>query len=76
VKKFDSDKDLKSFCSYVTNKSLYEVTKSRAKGYVSGKKSRAKIEKGLADRKARRQAKREAKLLEEAQEKNQLQPAH
>lgn len=71
VKKFDSDKDLKSFCSYVTNRSLYQLTKSRAKGYVSGKKSRATIEKKLAERKARRAAKKEAKAEQKRLEEEQ-----
>jgi hypothetical protein len=36
--KFEADKDLKMFCSYVTNKTSYELMKSRAKGYIAGKK--------------------------------------
>lgn len=57
--KFESDKDLRSFCSYVVNRSSYELVKSRAKGYVAGKNSRAKIEQKIKDRKERR-AKRRA----------------
>lgn len=41
--KFGNDKDLRLFCSYVTNKSAYELVKSRAKGYVSGKKFHQKV---------------------------------
>lgn len=56
--KFEKDKDLASFCSYVVNKSSYELLKSRAKGYVAGKKLKAKVKKKLDDRKARRAAKK------------------
>lgn len=54
--KFKSDDDLRSFCSYVTNRSLYEISKSRAKGYVAGKKFHQKVAKKVAERKARRAA--------------------
>lgn len=57
--KFENDKDLKSFCSYVVNRSAYTLMKSRAKGYVAGKNSRAKIEEKIQQRKERR-AKRKA----------------
>jgi hypothetical protein len=57
--KFKADDDLRAFCSYVVNKSAYELMKSRAKGYVSGKNIRAKIEQKLKERKERR-AKRRA----------------
>lgn len=57
--KFEADKDLRSFCSYVVNRSSYELMKSRAKGYVAGKNSRAKIEQKIKERKERR-AKRRA----------------
>lgn len=57
--KFENDSDLKSFCSYVVNRSAYQLMKSRAKGFVAGKKTRAKIEKKIEDRKERR-AKRKA----------------
>ena len=52
--KFEKDKDLREFCSFVVNRSAYQLTKARAKGYVSGKNVRQKIEKKLADRKERR----------------------
>ena len=58
VAKFEKDQDLRSFCSYVTNKSSYELVKSRAKGYVGGKKTRVKIEEKLKERKERRATKR------------------
>lgn len=59
--KFESDKDLAGFCSYVVNKSSYELLKSRAKGYVAGKKLKFKLKKKLDDGKARRAAKKEKK---------------
>ena len=52
--KFENDSDLKSFCSYVVNRSAYQLMKSRAKGFVTGKKTRAKIENKIQDRKERR----------------------
>lgn len=57
--KFKQDKDLSSFCSYVVNRSAYQLMKSRAKGYVAGKNSREKIELKIKERKARREARRE-----------------
>jgi hypothetical protein len=59
--KFEQDPDLKAFCSYVVNKSAYELIKSRAKGYVSGKKLREKIEGKLKARKERK-AKKKANI--------------
>lgn len=59
--KFKTDDDLRSFCSYVTNRSLYEITKSRAKGYLSGKKFHQKVAKKIEERKARRAAKKAEK---------------
>lgn len=52
--KFEQDQDLRAFCSYVVNRSAYQLLKSRAKGYVSGKKARTKIEKKIQERKERR----------------------
>lgn len=60
--KFENDKDLSAFCSYVVNRSSYELMKSRAKGYVAGKKLRAKIEKKIQERKERREKRRAQKL--------------
>ena len=45
--KYKEDKDLAEFCSYVVNRSAYELIKSRARGYVAGKKFRAKIDQRL-----------------------------
>lgn len=59
--KFEADKDLRSFCSYVVNRSGYQLMKSRAKGYVAGKNSRVKIEEKIKARKERRAAKRAEK---------------
>ncbi len=56
--KFSSDKDLSNFCSYVVNKSGYELLKSRAKGYVAGKKLKLKLKKKIDERKERRAAKK------------------
>lgn len=42
--KFSSDKDLGDFCSYVVNRSAYELMKSRSRGYIAGKNVRLKIE--------------------------------
>lgn len=64
--KFKDDKDLGQFCSYVVNKSGYELLKSRAKGYVAGKDLKIKLKKKLDDRKARRAAKKAAKAKEQA----------
>jgi hypothetical protein len=55
--KFVQDSDLKSFCSYVTNRTSYQLMKSRAKGYIAGKHLREKIEKKRAARKARKEEK-------------------
>lgn len=41
----DSDQDLKDFCSYMVNKAVYELSKSRAKGYVAGKNTKSKFKK-------------------------------
>ncbi len=62
--KFEKDKDLSAFCSYVVNRSAYQLMKSRAKGFVAGKKLRAKIEKKLQERKERRAQRREQKIVE------------
>lgn len=43
----DSDADLKDFCSYVVNRSAYLISKSRAKGFLSGKKSKRGFKKFL-----------------------------
>lgn len=60
--KFEKDKDLRDFCSFVVNRSAYELTKSRAKGFVSGKNLRQKIEKKIAERKERRNQRKAQKL--------------
>ena len=65
--KFEKDKDLSSFCSYVVNRSAYQLMKSRAKGYVSGKSIRAKVEKKIKERKDRRAARKAQKELEREQ---------
>jgi hypothetical protein len=65
--KFEKDKDLSSFCSFVVNRSAYQLMKSRAKGYVSGKSIRAKVEKKIKERKDRRAASKAQKELEREQ---------
>ncbi|MFP5387398.1 MAG: hypothetical protein ACLGHN_15075 [Bacteriovoracia bacterium] len=62
--KFKDDEDLKSFCSYVVNRSTYELKKSRAKGYVAGKKFHSKVKEKIQRMKARRAEKRKQKELE------------
>lgn len=75
-KKFKQDDDLRMFCSYVTNRSGYQLMKSRAKGYVSGKKTRQKIEKKISDIKAKRAEKKRQKELARQQEALQLAQPH
>jgi hypothetical protein len=70
--KFTEDADLKSFCSYVTNRTGYQLMKSRAKGYVAGKGLRAKLEKKAAERKARRAEKKKNKPAKEKKFKNKF----
>jgi hypothetical protein len=66
--RFENDTDLRSFCSYVVNRSAYELLKSRAKGYVKGKGLREKIEKKIKERKERRAKRREERELKKLQE--------
>lgn len=72
-----TDDDLKSFCSYVVNRSAYELKKSRAKGYVAGKKFHSKIKDKIKRMKEKRAEKKRQKELErqkKAEEKAQLVP--
>lgn len=55
------DKELRDFCSYVTNKSAYTLVKSRAKGYIGGKKMRTKIAEKMKERRERKEQKRREK---------------
>ncbi|MCT4642002.1 MAG: hypothetical protein N4A33_06850 [Bacteriovoracaceae bacterium] len=41
----NKNEDYVNFCSYVVNRSAYQLSKSRAKGYVKGKNLRFKIKK-------------------------------
>lgn len=59
--KFETDQDLRQFCSTATNWSSYQLMKSRAKGYVSGKKFKAKLQDWNRKRKARREEKKRAR---------------
>lgn len=72
--KFESDKDLKMFCSYVTNKSAYELMKSRAKGYVAGKKFHEKVAdkiKRIKEKRAEKKKKKEEEKAKKEQEKQE-----
>lgn len=40
---YENDADLRNFCSYVTNQSIFRLALSREKGYLSGKKLGAKV---------------------------------
>jgi hypothetical protein len=64
--KFKNDQDLRNFCNYVVNRTAYQLGKSRAKGYVSGKKTRAKINRKVQDRKERRAENKRIKEEERA----------
>lgn len=68
--KFKEDKDLRSFCSYVVNRSSYQLMKSRAKGYIAGKNLRAKIEASIKKAKEKRAERR--KKRQEARAKAEL----
>lgn len=59
--KFEKDDDLRQFCSTATNWSSYQIMKSRAKGYVSGKKFKVKLQEWNKKRKQKREEKRRAR---------------
>ncbi|MBL7714757.1 MAG: hypothetical protein JNL01_04765 [Bdellovibrionales bacterium] len=42
---YENDEELRRFCSYVTNQSLFRAVLGREKGYVAGKKFRLKLRK-------------------------------
>lgn len=74
----DGDEDLINFCSYVVNKSAYEISKSRAKGYVKGKNSRRSLIKGFEKFKRKFRRKKKKKQVEsepelQAAQNNQIQ---
>jgi hypothetical protein len=64
--KFDSDADLRSFCSTATNWSSYELMKSRAKGFVSGKKSKERLLEWNEKRKEKRSQRQAGRLAQRA----------
>ena len=66
--KFKDDKDLKMFCSYVVNRSGYELMKSRAKGYIAGKKFHHNVGERIKRIKEKRA---EKKRLKEQKKKEQ-----
>jgi hypothetical protein len=53
----DGDEELKEFCQYVVNKSAYQLSVSRLKGYVAGKKFRRKFIKSTEKTKVKIQEK-------------------
>jgi hypothetical protein len=59
--KFESDKDLRQFCSTATNWSSYQIMKSRASGYVSGKKFKVKLQEWNKKRKLKREERKRAR---------------
>jgi len=65
--KFENDNDLKMFCSYVVNKTGYELLKGRAKGYVAGKKFHVKVADKIKAIKEKRAAKKKQKEIERGQ---------
>lgn len=69
--KLDSDKELRQFCSYVMNRSSYELVKSRTKGYVAGKNTRAKINLKLKERRERRALRRQQAKEEQPEVKEE-----
>jgi hypothetical protein len=62
---FETDQDLKMFCSYVTNRSAYQLMKSRAKGYVAGKKFNQKVKDKIRQMREKRARKKEQELKEQ-----------
>jgi hypothetical protein len=56
--KFENDDDLRMFCSYITNRTSYQLLKSRAKGYVAGKNFHQKMAERIAARNAKRAEKK------------------
>lgn len=68
--KFEADKELKMFCSYVTNRSAYQLMKGRAKGYVAGKKFHQKIAEKVKRIKERRAEKRKKREIERQKKLN------
>lgn len=64
--KFEADKDLKNFCSYVTNRTSYQLMKGRAKGYVAGKKFHQKVADKIKSIKEKRAEKKKKKEEEKA----------
>lgn len=63
--KFAEDKDLKQFCSYVTNRSGYELLKSRAKGYLAGKRFHNHVSRKIEKLKSKRKKKNDGQVQEE-----------
>lgn len=59
--KFEADKDLRQFCSTATNWSSYQIMKSRASGYVSGKKFKVKLQEWNRKRNLKREERKRAR---------------
>lgn len=66
--KFATDKELKTFCSFVVNRTGYELSKSRAKGYISGKKFHSTVARKIKEFKEKRAAKKKQRELEKQQQ--------
>jgi hypothetical protein len=64
--KFDQDADLRQFCSTATNWSSYQIMKSRASGYVSGKNAKKRLLEWNKKRKEHKEARRQARLARRA----------
>lgn len=65
--KFESDNELKQFCSYVVNRTGYQLMKGRAKGYVSGKNFHQKVAAKIRTIKEKRAEMKKRKQLEKEQ---------
>ena len=59
--KFEADQDLRQFCSTATNWSSYQIMKSRASGYVSGKKFKVRLQEWNKKRKLKREERKRAR---------------
>lgn len=65
----DGDDELAQFCRYVVNKSAYQISKSRMKGYVKGKDFRRKFIKKSEKVKRKFQKKKGEEIIEEVDNK-------
>jgi hypothetical protein len=61
AERLEEDRELAGFCSYVVNRTSYQLIKSRAKGYVAGKKAREKLDKRIVEQQERQAKRKELK---------------